>query len=191
VSRLIACNIMSLDGYYASAEGNPLVLPMDPAFDRYNLERLRAAGTLLLGANSYRMFMPFWPAQASNPEAGDVHREFGTIYGRIPVTVVSDSLSTEDVAQWQKQTTIVRRADAAARVKDLKATTDGDILMFASSLTWNALLADGLVDEVHLVVGATVLGAGTPTFKAPVEAFGSVDVHPLGGSTNVVLRYTV
>jgi len=77
MGRLIVCNIMSLDGCYAATDGNPLVLPMDVAFDRYNLERLRAAGALLLGANSYRMFMGFWPGQAGNPEAGEVHREFG------------------------------------------------------------------------------------------------------------------
>jgi hypothetical protein len=46
---------------------------MDAAFDSYNLQRLRGADALLLGAKSYRMFMGFWPAQATNPEAGDVH----------------------------------------------------------------------------------------------------------------------
>lgn len=191
MSRLIVCNIMSLDGYFASADGNPLVLPMDAAFDSYNLERIRAADALLLGANSYGMFMGFWPAQANNPEASEVNREFGGIYGRIPVNVVSDSLTAEDVAQWQEQTTIVRRADVQARVKELKASSTGDIVTFGSRITWNALLAAGLVDELHLVVGATALGEGTPIFTAPVSGLTLAEIRQLDGSDNSLLRYTV
>ncbi|MGW2308802.1 hypothetical protein [Actinomadura luteofluorescens] len=91
MARLVVCNIMSLDGFYADNDGNPLVLEMDAAFDAYNLERLRAAEALLLGADSYRIFMGFWPAQAGNPEASTVNQEFGGIYGRIKVNVISDS----------------------------------------------------------------------------------------------------
>ncbi|WP_339153573.1 hypothetical protein [Actinomadura luteofluorescens] len=91
MARLVVCNIMSLDGFYADNDGNPLVLEMDAAFDAHNLERLRAAEALLLGADSYRMFMGFWPAQAGNPEASTVNQKFGGIYGRIKVNVISDS----------------------------------------------------------------------------------------------------
>jgi dihydrofolate reductase len=191
MGRLIVCNIMSLDGCYAATDGNPLVLPMDTAFDRYNLERVRAAGALLLGANSYRMFMGFWPGQAGNPAAGEVHREFGARYGRIPVTVVSDSLTADEVAPWREQTTIVPRADAPARVKELKATTEGDVVTFGSRITWNALLAAGLVDELHLIVGATALGAGTPIFTASAGGLSTAECRRLDGSDNVLLRYTL
>ncbi|MEV4314287.1 dihydrofolate reductase family protein [Actinocrispum sp. NPDC049592] len=179
---LIACNIMSLDGFYAATDGNPLVLPMDTAFDAYNLERLRAADSLLLGANSYRMFMGFWPLQATNPAASSVHREFGKIYGRIPVTVVSDSLTSDDVTP---ETTIVRRADAGTRVKEL----GGNVITFGSRVTWNALLAAGLVDEVHLIVGATALGEGVPVFTGPVDGLALIETRRLDGSDNVLLRY--
>src|SRR5258706_310988 len=52
---LIVSNIMSLDGYVAGPGGNPMALPMDARFDRYNAERLSAAGLadeipLLVGA---------------------------------------------------------------------------------------------------------------------------------------------
>lgn len=190
MGRLIVCNIMSLDGCYAAADGNPLVLPMDDAFDRYNLQRLRAADALLLGADSYRMFLGFWPGQAGNPAAPEVHREFGARYGRIPVTVVSDSLTADDVAPWREQTTVVPRADAPARVTQLKARTEGDIVTFGSRVTWNALLAAGLVDELHLIVGATVLGTGTPIFTAPAGGLATTECRRLDGSDNVLLRYT-
>ncbi|MFI5910971.1 dihydrofolate reductase family protein [Dactylosporangium sp. NPDC051541] len=191
MGRLIVCNIMSLDGFTADAAGNPLVLPMDAAFDRYNLERLRAADALLLGANSYRMFMGFWPAQADNPQAGAVHREFGVRYGTIPVTVASDALTPDDVAPWRERTTVVRRGDAPAHVRRLKASVDGDVVTFGSRVTWNALLAAGLVDELHLIVGAAALGTGTPAFTGPVAGLTRAGCRPLDGSDSVLLRYTL
>ena len=50
--KLIVSNIMSLDGYFEGPEKNVLALPMDGFFDEHNLERLRAADTLLLGATT-------------------------------------------------------------------------------------------------------------------------------------------
>ena len=47
--QVIVSNIMSLDGYYEGPGRNVMVLNMDEAFDSYNLERIRAAGTVLLG----------------------------------------------------------------------------------------------------------------------------------------------
>ncbi|MCK2218616.1 dihydrofolate reductase family protein [Actinomadura sp. ATCC 31491] len=190
MAKLVVCTIMSLDGFYAAADGNPLVLPMDAAFDAYNLERIEAADSLLLGADSYRMFMGFWPAQADNPEASAVHRRFGEIYGRIEVSVISDSLTPEDIAPWADRTTVVARADAQGWVKELKQRDSGDIVTFGSRVTWNALLRAGLVDELHLIVGAKALGEGTPIFTQPVEGLTVADVRRLDGSDNVLLRYT-
>lgn len=52
--KLIVATIMSLDGYVESPGGNVMAMPMDDFFDAHNLERLRAADTLLLGATTYR-----------------------------------------------------------------------------------------------------------------------------------------
>ncbi|MEU9868091.1 dihydrofolate reductase family protein [Actinomadura sp. NPDC048021] len=189
MARLVVCNIMSLDGFYADNDGNPLVLEMDAAFDAYNLERLRAAEALLLGADSYRMFMGFWPAQAGNPEASTVNQEFGGIYGRIKVNVISDSLTGDDIAPWSEQTTVIGRGEAESRVKELKQQTEGDLVTFGSRITWNALLQAGLVDELHLVVGPAALGAGTPLFTGASGRLNLAGVRRLDGSDSVVLRY--
>jgi hypothetical protein len=47
---LIVRNIVSLDGLFEGGAGkNVMALPFDEAFDEDNVERLRAADTLLLG----------------------------------------------------------------------------------------------------------------------------------------------
>lgn len=59
--KLIVSNIVSLDGYCAGPGGDVMALPMDDSFDTYNVERLQAADTLLLGRKTYELFKGFWP----------------------------------------------------------------------------------------------------------------------------------
>jgi hypothetical protein len=66
--KLIVANIMSLDGYVAGPGDNVMALPMEGFFDEHNLERLRAADTLLLGATTYMGLKAYWPAVAEHPE---------------------------------------------------------------------------------------------------------------------------
>ena len=62
--KLVVCNIMSLDGDYA--------------------ERLRAADTLLLGANAHRGFKGFWPPMADNPDGPAVVGGGTPVFGTRP-----------------------------------------------------------------------------------------------------------
>ena len=200
--KLIVCNIMSLDGYVEGPGGNVMALPMDGFFDEHNLDRLRAADTLLLGATTYTGLKGYWPAVAANPEVSpavaanpdvaDIHRETGQRNNEIQKVVVSDSLTADDTAPWTETTTIVRRADARQAVAELKDQPGKDILMFGSRTLWDDLLVAGLVDELHLMVGAAVLGGGTPAFGAgPIPPLRLVDTRRRGGSDNLLLRYEV
>jgi dihydrofolate reductase len=200
--KLIVANIVSLDGYFEGPGGNVMALPMDGFFDEHNLERLRAADTLLLGARTYMGFKAYWPAVAdnpelspavaNNPEVADLHRETGRRNNEIQKVVVSDSLTADDTAPWTKTTTIVRRADVHRLIAELKARPGKDILTFGSRTLWNNLLAAGLVDELHLMVGAAVLGGGTPAFgTGPLPPLRLVDVRCRDGSDNLLVRYRV
>jgi dihydrofolate reductase len=200
--KLIVCNIMSLDGYVAGPGGNVMALPMDDFFDEHNLERLWAADTLLLGATTYLGLKGYWPAVAAdptrspavaaNPEVAYLHRETGQRNNQIHKLVVSDSLTAGDTAPWTETSTIVRRADAHQAVAEYKRQPGKDILVFGSRTLWNDLLVAGLVDELHLMVGAAVVGGGTPAFGAgPVPPLRLADVRRREGSENLLLRYQV
>ena len=198
---LIVASIMSLDGYVEGPGGNVMVLPMDNFFDEHNLERQRAADTLLLGATTYRGLKSYWPPVAEDPTVSpavqqdpslaDLHRETGRRNNELHMGVVSDALTPDETAPWTDTTTIVRRADARAAVAELKEGTGGDILMFGSRTLWNDLLAAGLVDELHLMVGTSVLGGGTPAFAGPAPQLRLLDTRRRDGSDNVLLRYAV
>jgi dihydrofolate reductase len=189
--KLIVCNIMSLDGYYEGPGNDVMALPMDHTFDGFNVERLRAADTLLLGRNSFEGFRGYWPPVENDADATDEQREISRINNAIDKVVVSDRLTPEQLAPWHN-TRIVKRADAHEQLAELKRQHGRDILMFGSRTLWNDLLAHGLVDEIHLMVGAGVLGAGTPAFggRTPV-ALELIGVRARNDSANVVLQYRV
>lgn len=188
--KLVVANIMSLDGYYDGPGENVMVMPMDEAFDAYNAERLRAADTLLLGARTYLGFKGFWPPMADDPEARPVHQEIGRLENAIDKVVVSDTITEDDTDPWRSTTRIVRRADAHRQVAELKCQPGREILTFGSRTLWNDLLAHDLVDELHLFLGAAVIGGGTPMFGAkPPGRLRLAEVRRFDGSDNLVVRY--
>ena len=193
---VIVSNIVSLDGFYEGPGGDVMALNMDAAFDAYDLERIRAAGTVLLGRRSFEGFSSYWPKVAAAPHdptnraLSDVNREVSRLYDPLPKVVVSDGPAVPADNPWHAVTSVVPRADAAARVTAEKQRGSGDILVFASRTTWNALLAQGLVDEVHLMVGPRALAGGTPVFNGPAD-LRLLDVRRPEGSDNVLVRYAV
>jgi len=118
--KVIVCNIMSLDGCYAAADGNPAVLPMDASFDAYNVERLRVADTLLLGRPSFEAFKSFWPSVAADDNATPDEQEISRRDNEIEKVVVSDTLTPDDTDPWRDTTRIVRKANVGAELAELK-----------------------------------------------------------------------
>ncbi len=98
-------------------------------------------------------------------------------------------MTPEQAAPWT-DTRLVKRADAHAQVADLKRQQGKDILTFGSHVRWNDLLAAGLVDELHLLIGQALLGAGTPVFEghAPVS-LRLLESRVLDGSGLILARY--
>ena len=191
---------MSLDSYYEGPGKDVMALfdyrrdvyPMDESFDGYNAERLRAADTLLLGRTSYDGFKGYWPSVADDPNATPITREISRLNNVINKVVISDSLTPEQTVPWQNNTRIISRADAHKQIAELKRQTGKDILVFGSRILWNDLLANDLVDELHLMIAPVVLGAGTPVFDGqPPVSLRLIDTRIWDGSGNVLVQYEV
>ena len=51
--NLIVVTFMSQDGFYEGPGKDVMALPIDVTFSEYNLERMKAADTVLFGADTY------------------------------------------------------------------------------------------------------------------------------------------
>jgi len=198
MGKLIVSNIISLDGCFEGPGRNVMMLPMDGAFDAYNLERMKAAGTVLLGHNSYKLFSSFWPGMADNPDASPTNKEFSTLYNKIDKVIVSNKLHEDEVvAPWKGTTRIIGGSDIYADITKLKQSSNKDIVMYASHLLWNDLMEHGIVDELHFIVGNVVLGDGTPAFVKsiayddPSRSLELLDTRQFEGSQNYLAKYKV
>ena len=65
-----------------------------------------------------------------------------------------------------------------------------DILTFGSRTLWNGLLQQGLVDELHLMMGPAAICSGIPIFGDPAKLT-LLGTRRFEGSENVLLRYAI
>ena len=140
---VIVNNIVSLDGFTASADGSPLVLQMDAAFDQANLQSISSADLVLLGRDSFDGFSGYWPFVAEAPEPADftapearaidsTNRAISVAYNALPKVVVSDRGDIPKENACHGSTTRISRAEATEWLRNAKKDAGGDIILFAA-----------------------------------------------------------
>lgn len=191
MAKIVVSSMVSLDGYTEGAGGDVSQMPMDLAFAEHNADRVRSAGRLLFGATSYVGMMQYWPDRVDDPDALPEDRYIASRYATdLRITVISDHLTDDDVSVWAERTEIVRRTDAHDHLRSLRESESDDILIFGSRTLWTDLLAHGLVDELHLLVGPKVVVGDERTFEGiPPLDFELLNVRTWRGSSVVVLTY--
>jgi dihydrofolate reductase len=111
------------------------------------------SGGILLGRRTYEMFEPAWSTRTVEDDPGAPFFNDTTKY------VVSGTLTE---ATW-RNSRLVGPYDAQT-IRDLKDEVDGDLYISGSRTLVRALLADGLVDGLHLFVFPLTRGAGPRLF---------------------------
>jgi len=134
------------------------------------------SSAILLGRRTFEMFAPAWSARSVDDDPGV------PFFNDTPKYVVSSTLTSADA--WQNST-VLGGYDAQA-IAALKEEA-GDVYISGSGTLVRALMADGLVDELHLLVYPVVLGTGarlfpegsarTPLTLAASEAFDNGVLH--------------
>ena len=102
-------------------------------------------------------------AGAAPDRAGRRHAsadDYATFINDVPKYVVSNTLSE---ATWTN--TSVVSGDVAAQIQALKDRTDGQIGMSGSATLVRWLLANGLLDELNLMVHPIAVGHGQRLFE--------------------------
>lgn len=120
------------------------------AFD----EVVAKAEALLFGRRTWQTMAAAWPERAGDP--------FADRMNTIPKYVVSGTLGDDELT-WAN-TTRITGGGAVARIRELRETGGGDLLVMGSPTLVRTLLEEGMVDELRLMIMPVLLGGGKTIF---------------------------
>jgi dihydrofolate reductase len=143
---------MSLDGVI-DAPTWTFEYGYDPKMGEAIAASMAGCQGILLGRTTYEMFEPAWSQRTVEDDPGAPFFNDTTKY------VVSSTLMS---ATW-RNSELVGPYDPDA-IRRLKNDLDGDLYVSGSGTLVRALLADGLVDELHLFVYPLTRGSGPRLF---------------------------
>ncbi len=163
MAKLIYSAITSLDGYVEDEEGKFDWIAPDHEVHAFVNDLERPIGTYLYGRRMYET-MVFWETVGTGSEQPAVSRDFAEIWRAAEKIVYSRTLHTVSSAR----TRIERDLDAGA-IRRLKENSGSDITIGGAKLAGQAI-AEGLVDECHLLLGPIVVGGGKCALPRNVRA---------------------
>jgi dihydrofolate reductase len=108
------------------------------------------ARAILLGRTTWVEMAPAWSTRTDTDDPG------ATFFNETPKHVVSSTLTSVD--EWNNST--VLGGYDAERIRQFKENVDGSIYVSGSGTLVRGMLADGLVDELHLYVYPVAVGSG-------------------------------
>jgi dihydrofolate reductase len=125
----------------------------DPRMGEAIARAMGRCSGILLGRTTYEMFEPAWSVRTAADDPGAPFMNDTTKY------VVSSTLRE---VSW-RNSTIVGPYDPVA-IEGIKDSSDGDFYVSGSGTLVRALLADDLVDQLHLFIYPLTLGTGPRLF---------------------------
>ena len=117
-------------------------------------DSMSTVDALLFGRRTWQGMAAAWPDRAGDPYADQMNA--------IKKYVASRTLTEKDLA-WNN-TTLLSPGNAVADVAALRGQQGGDLLIWGSAALVRTLLAEGLVDELNLMIEPILLGGGKRIF---------------------------
>lgn len=152
MAKIAAHEFISLDGVFEDPKWT-FDFGFDPRMGETIAGLMASTTAILLGRRTYEEFYPAWSARTAEQDPG------APFFNETPKYVISGTLQSAD---WQNAT-ILGAYDPEA-IGALKDQTDGDIYISGSGTLVRGLLADGLLDELHLFLFPVALGRGQRLF---------------------------
>jgi dihydrofolate reductase len=172
VGRIVSNFFISLDGVVESPHEWHFPY-FDDAMGAVVEEGMESTTAFLMGRSLYEEWSDYWPAQGPDVP-------FSEFINTIPKYVLSTTLTE---TTWQNSTLL--SGDVAGQLRAVKDSTDGAIGMSGSATTVRWLLANGLLDELNLLVHPIAVGSGqrlfqdTPTYPLQLLSSAALDTGVL------------
>ncbi len=177
--KIIAQEMVTVDGYFAGPNGELDWFVWDDVLKNLSRDMLKSVDTLLFGRVTYDMMAAYWPT------VSDEDPVIQKAMNGLPKIVFSRSL---EKAEWNN-TRLVREVIPEEILK-MKEQPGKDMVIYGSGSLVSEFARHGLIDEYRLIVNPVVLGSGKPLFRGFKDhlKLNLLDARTLG-SGNVLLRY--
>ena len=158
--KLIFQEFLSLDGYAADKDHSTKFFEA-PEFsvesDEDLLKEMDRFDTILLGANTYKMFVDFWPSVDSSEQI------VADKLNSIPKIVFSSTLKTAPWGKWPAAKIVTE--DAVSAIKKMKQQPGKDMVLWGSISLAQDIMKANVIDEYQLRIVPVILGGGTLLFE--------------------------
>jgi dihydrofolate reductase len=142
---------VSVDGFVAGPHGHAGALPEPDELKRWKLDRVRRAGTHIMGRVTYEEMAAHWPTSTD---------DYAAPMNEIPKVVFSKML---DEVTWAESS--IARGDLEDEIATLRRQPGGEIIAWGGASFAQSLSRAGLIDEYALVIHPVVFGSGLPMFR--------------------------
>jgi len=153
MGKIVSNFFMSLDGVVESPDQWHFPY-FDDEMGQIIGSAMATTDAFLMGRKLYDEWSEYWPAQSDDVP-------FASYINDAPKYVLSHTL----IDPTWNNTTVLPKGDPVAAVQAVKDDTDGDIGMSGCATTVRWLLANGLLDELALLVHPIAVGRGQRLFE--------------------------
>lgn len=157
--KVILQEWLSLDGFTADKNGK-LDFFTTSELNKYSdddvLKFMDNIDTILLGRITYELFVDFWPNATTDIEV------ISDKLNNTQKIIFSNSLTRAPWGKWPDAKII--KGLATNEIRNLKAKPGKNLVLWGSISLAQSLIKENLIDEYHLRICPTAIGAGRPLF---------------------------
>jgi dihydrofolate reductase len=151
--RLVASQFLSLDGVMEAPETWHFPY-LNDEMGAVIGEAISETDAFLMGRRTYEEFAAFWPGQPVDEDP------IAAAMNGLPKYVASNTLKE---VSWENSTLL--GDDVVGEVRKLKDQPGKDISITGSATLIRSLLAEGVIDELRLMIHPVVVGSGRRLFE--------------------------
>ena len=148
---------ITLDGYMGGPNGEMdwAHMAWSEDLDSYVTALTEPVDCIVLGRKLAEGFIPHWAAQPENEPQEAIDKMNATHKVVISKTILESPWENAEVA-----------SDLVSTIDRLKGEPGGDIIAYGGGTLVASLIAEELLDELHLIVNPTAIGQGIPVFPS-------------------------
>jgi dihydrofolate reductase len=185
MGQIIVEQIITADGFVQDSDGGMKFMDAAPidSTDSDQLRMLERVGAIVLGRNTYEMFVGYWPSVDPHDEPA------AEAINSLPKHIISNTI---EAAPWgQHVPGVVEPGDPLETIVRLQSEIDGDLLVWGSLQLTDALFRAGLVDVLRLRHVPSLIGDGRGPTPADLDQSVITQVASNAGPGWVTTEYAV